>query len=680
MIKKNNLKIKENYLKKIQIYKKYNEAYFNKSNPVVDDNVYDNLKNEILVLEKKYSFLKDKDSPSINVGFKPSKNFKKVKHKVPMLSLNNAFNREDLVNFEKKIFNFLNLERSNLLEYSAEPKIDGISASLFYKKGNFIQGLSRGDGVEGEDITENLSTIIDIPKILKGKNIPEEIDIRGEVFIQNTDFKKLNEKFANPRNAASGSLRQKDPEKTKKIPLKFIAYTFGFSKNLNISSQFQFLKMLKNWGFRVNNYNRLIKGIDNLIQNHSLLEAKRKEIDFDIDGIVYKINDFSIQRRLGFVANAPRWAIAHKFSANKSISEILNIEIQVGRTGALTPVAKIKPVNIGGVLVSNATLHNEDEIKRKDIRIGDVVIVERAGDVIPHVISVDLKKRKKNSKKFDFPKNCPSCGSSTFKEFNKITKKFDAVRRCTNDGYDCEKIAIEKLKHFVSKEALNIEGLGKKIVETFWNLKLIRYPQDIFNLDFDKIKNLEGWGKLSVANLKFSIEEKKNISLSKFIYSIGIRHIGQENAKLISKTLKTSQNFFNLGKNNNFDELLNIDGIGDTQINSIKEFFFNKKNLLVLEKLKENLSIKNEKENSKNGILKEKTFMFTGKLEGISRAEAKSLVEKNSGKIISNVSQKLDYLIIGEKPTVKKVNQAKNLKIKIISQLEFLKMLNIKDF
>ena len=680
MIKKNNLKIKEDYLKKIQIYKKYNEAYFNKSNPLVDDNVYDNLKNEILILEKKYPFLKDKESPSLNVGFKPSKNFKKVKHKVPMLSLNNAFNREDLVNFEKKILNFLNLERSDLLEYSAEPKIDGISASLFYKKGNFIQGLSRGDGVEGEDITENLSTITDIPKILKGKNIPEEIDIRGEVFIQNTDFKKLNEKFANPRNAASGSLRQKDPEKTKKIPLKFIAYTFGFSKNLNISNQFQFLKMLKNWGFKVNNYNRLIKGIDNLIKNHSALEAKRKEIDFDIDGIVYKINDFSVQRRLGFVANAPRWAIAHKFSANKSISEIINIEIQVGRTGALTPVAKIKPVNIGGVLVSNATLHNEDEIKRKDIRIGDVVIIERAGDVIPHVISVDLKKRKKSSKKFDFPKNCPSCGSSTIKEFNKITKKFDAVRRCTNDGYDCEKIAIEKLKHFVSKEALNIEGLGKKIVENFWNLKLIRYPQDIFNLDFDKIKNIEGWGKLSVANLKFSIEEKKNISLSKFIYSIGIRHIGQENAKLISKTLKTSQNFFNLGKNNNFDELLNIDGIGDTQINSIKEFFLNKKNLLVLEKLKENLSIHNEKENSKNGILKEKTFMFTGKLEGISRAEAKSLVEKNSGKIISNVSQKLDFLIIGEKPTVKKVNHAKNLRIKIISQSEFLKMLDIKDF
>ena len=597
-----------------------------------------------------------------------------------MLSLSNAFSEEDLINFEKKILNFLSQKNNFEIFYSAEPKIDGISASLSYAKGKLIRGLSRGDGKEGEDITENLKTIKDIPLKIDAKNFPQEIDIRGEVFIQNSDFKNISDKFANPRNAASGSLRQKNPDETKKIPLKFIAYTFGYVNDMEIKNQSDYLHQLSRWGFKTNPFNKTIKGIKNLMKNYHEIEKKRNEIDFDIDGIVYKVNSFDLQKRLGNVANSPRWAIAHKFSANKGISTILNIEIQVGRTGALTPVAKIKPVNIGGVLVSNATLHNEDEIKRKDIRIGDVVIIERAGDVIPHVISVDLKKRKKSSKKFDFPKNCPSCGSSTIKEFNKITKKFDAVRRCTNDGYDCEKIAIEKLKHFVSKEALNIEGLGKKIVENFWNLKLIRYPQDIFNLDFDKIKNIEGWGKLSVANLKFSIEEKKNISLSKFIYSIGIRHIGQENAKLISKTLKTSQNFFNLGKNNNFDELLNIDGIGDTQINSIKEFFLNKKNLLVLEKLKENLSIQNEKENSKNGILKEKTFMFTGKLEGISRAEAKSLVEKNSGKIISNVSQKLDFLIIGEKPTVKKVNHAKNLRIKIISQSEFLKMLDIKDF
>ncbi len=679
MIQKDNLKLKKIYLEKIKLFKKYNESYYDKNNPIVEDAIYDLLKNEILDLEKKYLFLSSKDSPLINVGFKPSKNFKKVKHKTPMLSLNNAFDRDDLLNFEKKILNFLSLNYNHNIEYSAEPKIDGISASLFYENGKFIQGLSRGDGVEGEDITENLRTINDIPKILKGKNIPTEIDIRGEVFIKNTDFKKLNEKFANPRNAASGSLRQKDPLKTKKIPLNFIAYTFGFSKNLNILNQSEFLKNLKNWGFKVNKFNRLIKGIDNLLQNHMKLQDFRKEIDFDIDGIVYKINDFNLQKRLGFVANAPRWAIAHKFSSNKSISEILKIEIQIGRTGALTPVAKIKPINIGGVLVSNATLHNEDEIDRKDIRVGDTIIVERAGDVIPRVVSVDLKKRKESSKKFFFPKKCPSCGSSTIKDYNKITKKFDAVRRCINDGYDCEKIAIEKIKHFVSKEAFNIEGLGKKIVESFWDLKIIRYPHDIFKLNYNKISSLEGWGKLSVANLKYSIEEKKRISLSKFIYSIGIRHIGQENAKLLSKNLKKADNFFDLANKNNFEELSNIDGIGDTQIKSVQEFFSNEKNLFVLKKLKESLIIISEKETSKNGVLNEKTFMFTGKLVGISRAEAKSIVEKNSGKIVSNVSKKLDFLIIGDKPTMRKVNEAKNLNIKIISQSELLKMLNVRN-
>ncbi len=678
-MKTSNLKIKKNYFEKIKKFQKYNEAYYNKSDPIVDDAIYDSLKNEILELEKTYSFLNSKESPSNYVGYKPSKNFKKVKHKIPMLSLNNAFNKDDLINFEKKIINFLNFKNTFEIEYSAEPKIDGISASLFYKEGKFVHGISRGDGVEGEDITANLSTINDIPKILKGKNIPTEIDIRGEVFIKNTDFEKLKEKFANPRNAASGSLRQKDPQKTKKIPLNFIAYTFGFSKNLNVKTQNDFLKNLKNWGFKINKFNRIIKGVDDLIKTHSEIEDKRKEIDFDIDGIVYKINDLVLQKRLGFIANAPRWAIAHKFSSNKSISEILKIEIQVGRTGALTPVAKIKPVNIGGVLVSNATLHNEDEIERKDIRIGDVVTVERAGDVIPRVISVNTKKRDINSKKFDFPKKCPSCGSSTVKEYNKTTKKFDAVRRCINDGYGCEKIAIEKIKHFVSKEAFNIDGFGKKIVENFWTLKIIRYPQDIFNLDYQKISNLEGWGKLSVSNLKYSIEQKKNIPFSKFIYALGIRHIGQENAKLISKVLKNSENFFNLGKKNNFNELLNIDGIGDTQIKSIKEFFSSKKNLTVLSELKKNLNITSEKKILKNGILNEKTFMFTGKLINISRAEAKSLVEKNSGKIVSNVNNKLDYLIVGDKPTNRKLNEAKNLNINIISQIEFFKMLNIKD-
>ena len=344
------------------------------------------------------------------------------------------------------------------------------------------------------------------------KDFPEEIDIRGEVFIQNSDFKKISEKFANPRNAASGSLRQKNPDDTKKIPLKFIAYTFGYEKDLKLSSQNQYLKKLKEWGFKTNPLNKTFQNVKDLMQNYHDIEKKRNEIDFDIDGIVYKINDFKLQKRLGNVANAPRWAIAHKFSANSAVSKIENIEIQIGRTGALTPVAKIKPVNIGGVVVSNATLHNEEEIIRKDIRIGDTVVVERAGDVIPHVISVDLKQRNISSKKFKFPLNCPSCGSKTVKDFNSTTKKEDAVRRCSSEDYVCEKISIEKIKHFVSKEAFNIEGLGKKIVENFWKLKFIKYPQDIFKLDYNKIENLDGWGRQSVANLKYSINLRKNIS------------------------------------------------------------------------------------------------------------------------------------------------------------------------
>ena len=426
-----------------------------------------------------------------------------------MLSLANAFDEGDLINFEKRMINYLDQKTDLEIQYSAEPKIDGISASLFYRDGEFIRGLSRGDGKEGEDITKNLKTISDIPHFIENKNFPKEIDIRGEVFIKNSDFKELSDKFANPRNAASGSLRQKDPLETKKIPLNFIAYTFGFEKNLNIKKQSEFLESLKDWGFKINPMNKTITGVKNLMINYNDVEKNRKKLDFDIDGIVYKVNDLKLQKRLGNVANAPRWAIAHKFSSNKAISKVLNIDIQIGRTGALTPVAKIEPVNIGGVRVSNATLHNEDEIIRKDIRIGDTVTIERAGDVIPHILSVDIKKRLKDSRKFVFPKNCPSCGSRTVKEFNLITKKNDAVRRCTSEGYDCEKIAIEKIKHFVSKEAFNIDGFGKKIVENFWKIKLIKFPHDIFKLDYKKIELMDGWGKQSVENLKYSINEKK---------------------------------------------------------------------------------------------------------------------------------------------------------------------------
>ena len=403
--------IKKKYKKKIQSLNYYNKKYFDENISEINDSKFDKLKKEIFDLENEYNFLTDKDSPSNKVGYKPSKNFKKFFHRVPMLSLSNAFGEEDLINFEKKIRNYLNEKDDFKIEYSVEPKIDGISASLTYKDGKFIKGLSRGDGKEGEDITENLKTISDIPHIINDKDFPPEIDIRGEVFIQNSDFIKLKDKFANPRNAASGSLRQKNPEDTKKIPLRFIAYTHGFENKLKIEYQTDFIKCLNKWGFKINPLNKKITGIKNLISNYLKLEQNRNELDFDIDGIVYKINNFKLQKRLGSVANAPRWALAHKFSANNGVSKILDIEIQIGRTGALTPVAKIFPVNIGGVKVSNATLHNEDEILRKDIRVGDTVLVERAGDVIPHILSVDLKKREKKSKKFVFPIKCPSCGS-----------------------------------------------------------------------------------------------------------------------------------------------------------------------------------------------------------------------------------------------------------------------------
>ena len=590
-----------------------------------------------------------------------------------MLSLANAFTNEDLKNFEKKIYNFLNFQKK--INYSVEPKIDGISASLTYKNGKLIYGVSRGDGKTGELITENLKTIKDIPTAIKSNNFPEEIEIRGEVFIKKKDFFKIKDKFANPRNAASGSLRQKDPKETKKIPLNFVAYTFGFISNNIINDQSDFLKELNKWGFKTNKDNKILNSIDELIEFHRKFEERRFDLDYDVDGLVYKVNSLNLQKRLGFTSNAPRWAIAHKFSADSANTKIINIEVQVGRTGALTPVAKVEPVNIGGVVVSNATLHNEDEISRKDIRIGDVVKIERAGDVIPHVIVVDKTKRVKNSKKFNFPTICPSCGSKTAKEFNIVTKKYDAVRRCTNESFSCEKIAIEKIKHFISKEALNIDGLGKKVVEKFWELKLIRKPQDIFSLNYDYITNLEGWGNLSVNNLRNSIENSRTVTLQRFIYSIGIRHIGIENAKILSDNLKSISNFIKIIKTQKFEKFLNIDGIGETQVKSLKSFFSNKMNTEIVLELISKLNV--EKKNFYvNGKLKDKSFMFTGKLNGISRAEAKSLIEKNSGTTLSSVSKNLNYLVIGDKPTKRKVDLAKNHGIKIITLNDLKNLLN----
>ena len=668
-------KIKKLYTKKVEKLLKLNKAYFEKDSPIATDSEFDELKKELLTLVKKNPFLKKIKNLDSLVGYKSSTKFEKIKHARPMLSLGNAFDREDMIDFQKKIKNFLNI--TSEVELSSEPKIDGISASLRYEKGNLTYGLSRGDGLFGENITENLATINEIPKKLV--NVPEVIEIRGEVYISKKDFEKLKDKFANPRNAAGGSLRQKDPKETKKIPLRFFAYGIGEVSSQIFKNQTDLLKKLENWKFPINPHCKTIKSIDEIEKNHKELESLRSSLDYDLDGIVYKVNNLHFQERLGSTSNSPRWAIAYKFSSVKASSKIKDIAIQVGRTGAITPVAKIDPVTVGGVVISNATLHNEDEINRKDIRVGDVVTIQRAGDVIPQVVSVDKSKRNKNSKKFIFPNKC-LCGFLTKKEVSLTTKKTDVVRRCTR-GYECDFTAREKLKHIVSKDAFDIEGLGKKVIDNFWELKFIRTPADIFHLNYGQIEKLEGWGKLSIQNLQKAIKDSKGIVLDRFIYSIGIRHIGQENAKILGAFFKTNKKFselFNPKKRKDIlKNLYDLDGIGDTQVKSIEDFFSNEKNSNIVQSLIAVLNIGDFKKISKKGKFSNKNIMFTGGFEKMSRSEAKALAEENGAKILGSVSKKLDYLVIGNsKPTKKKIEKAKELKIDLITEEKWYDLLN----
>ena len=672
--------IEKIYVNKINELKRHDKAYFEHDNPIISDKDYDEIKKKILDLEKKYKYLKNENSPSKKVGYEPSSKFTKVVHDVPMLSLSNAFSEKNIVDFLKKIRNFLNLKDSEKIVFSVEPKIDGISASLKYIDGIFVLGLSRGDGKTGEDITSNLKTIRDIPKKINKSNFPKILDVRGEVYISKYDFKKIAKQFANPRNAAGGSLRQKDSNETKKIPLKFIAYGFGIVEPQNFEKQSEYLKLLRTWGFITNPLNKLVSSIEAIDENHRTTETQRSKIDYDLDGLVYKVDDLKLQKRLGFVSNSPRWAIAHKFSAEKGFSIIKNIEIQVGRTGALTPVAKIEPVTIGGVVVSNATLHNEDEINRKDIRIGDTACIQRAGDVIPQVLYVDKSKRNKNTKKFNFPKKCPSCGSKAIKEYNLTSKKKDAVTRCPDPKFNCKEILKEKLKHFVAKDTFNIDGLGKKVIQNFWDLNMIKYPSDIFNLNFKKISSLEGWGELSASNLEKAIKSAQKVPLEKLIFAIGIRHIGQKNAKTLAKYFVSIKKFVKLfdrvKRKKILNYLLELDSIGITQINALDAFFLNSTNLNVVSNLVKKLNVTDFK-TIESGIFSGKTIMFTGGLSKMSRPEAKALVEKEGGKILGTASQKLDYLVVGDsKPTQKKVEKAKQLNIKILDENSWYGFLN----
>mgnify|MGYP005989746109 FL=1 len=667
------------YVEKVGVLRKHNQAYHNNDKPSITDSEYDNLKKEILNLEETYSFLLKKFKSVSNLIGAPIENkFKKIKHLKPMLSLSNAFEAKDMVDFLKKIRNYLNINEQ--IELSSEPKIDGISASLTYKDGKLVKGLSRGDGTTGEDILLNLKTIKEIPKNLQGKNIPKILEIRGEVYIGKKDFETIKDKFANPRNAAGGSLRQKNPKETEKIPLKYFAYGFGVIEPNNFKTQSEFIRQINRWGFSTNPFNKVLQNIDEIEKQHKVIEEVRSSLDYDIDGLVYKVNDLNLQTRLGNTSSSPRWATAFKFSSEKATTRIKEIIIQVGRTGAITPVAKVEPVTVGGVVVSNATLHNEDEIIRKDIRVNDSITIQRAGDVIPQVVSVDESKRNKNSKKFIFPKKC-LCGSTTVKEINIITNKEDAVRRCTK-GYNCSFTAKEKLKHIVSKEAFNIDGLGKKVIEQFWLLKLVKKPSDIFTLDYDKIRKLEGWGELSINNLKKAINKARYISINRFIYSLGIRHIGIENAKILASFFKTIKKFKNLYITKNRKEILinlgNLDGIGNIQIKSIENFFLNKNNIDVVNSLIKVLEIQDFKELNKKGKFSNKNLMFTGGFKKISRSEAKTLTENNGGKVLGSISKKLDLLVIGDSnPTKKKIEKAKELKIKIINEKQWYEILNI---
>lgn len=674
----NKEKIILEYEDKIKSLIRHNKLYYNKDNPKISDQEYDKIKKATLELEKKFPFLKKKNSVLDIIGSPPSNKFQKIKHLNPMLSLSNAFDKNDVEDFLKKINNFLNLKKDKI-ELFSEPKIDGISASLIYEKGNLTKGLSRGDGLVGEDILSNLKTIKEIPVKIKSNKVPDLLEIRCEIYISKKDFIKFKDKFANPRNAAGGSLRQKDPRETSKIPLKYFAYGFGVIEPMIFKKQSDFLEKIKDWGFSTNNLSKKIQNLDEVEKEHKDIDTIRSSLNYDIDGLVIKVNDLNLQKRLGNTSSSPRWAIAYKFSAEKATTKINDIVIQVGRTGAITPVAKVEPVTVGGVVVSNATLHNEDEIQRKDIRIGDTIQIQRAGDVIPQVISVDANKRKKESLKFIFPKKC-LCGTPTIKEISKTTKKEDAVRRCVK-GYDCKFIAKEKLKHIVSKEAFNIDGLGKKVVDQFWDLGFIKEPSDIFELDYSKIINLEGWGDLSINNLKKAIKKSKIISLDKFIYSIGIRHIGQENAKILAgffTSIKKFSEIFDLkNRKNILRNLLDLDGIGETQIQSINNFFSNSTNARITKDLIKKLNIKDFIIKNSDGKFSNKKFMFTGGFKNMSRSEAKAIVENNGGKVLGSISKKLNYLVVGDsKPTKKKIDQAKKLDIEIILEKDWNKILN----
>ena len=678
-------KIKKKYLKLKKEINIHNKLYYDENNPKISDSEYDKLWRDFKNLETTFPFLKTKDTPTTHVGYKPNQKFSKVKHNYPMLSLENAVNLEEIKKYIEKTLRYLKT-KNQFIELIAEPKIDGLSISLKYKKGKFISGATRGDGQVGEDVTLSLRTINDIPKEISQLQNIEIFEVRGEIYMNKDDFLNLNNKrkknneslFANPRNAASGSLRQLDKKIVKERKLKFFAYTYGeLSKKILFKSQSEFLDKIRNYGFPTNNNFKICRNFEDVELFYNKIEKIRGNLKYDIDGIVYKINSLDIQKRLGLVGRSPRWAIARKFPAEKAETQIKNITIQVGRTGVLTPVAELAPVLVGGVRVSRVSLHNQDEINRKDIRIGDTIKLQRAGDVIPQVISVDKSKRIKNAKRFIIPSICPCCKSKTYRKKNEVAIK------CTGGLSLCEDQQLGSLEYFVSRDAFNIEGLGGKNLKKFWKDGFIKYPYDIFYLNKYKneIINKEGFGEKSYLNLINSINLKKTISLEKFIYSLGAPQVGQRTSNLLSKHFKNFKSWFESIKNLSngdikmYDHFINIDGIGPDVVDDIKNFFNKEKNEIV-RKLSKALDKIEEYKFTKqtNSKLSEKIIVFTGTLEKMSRSEAKSKAEELGAKVTNSVSNNTDYVIAG-KDSGSKEKKARELNVKILNENEWIKFL-----
>ena len=664
----------------------YDIAYYQKDAPRVSDEYYDALKQRNIAIEARFPDRIRNDSPSNKVGASAAVGFSKVTHALPMLSLGNVFNEYEFNEFIEGVRRFLKelSDDSTLpLEIVAEPKIDGLSISLRYEKGVFVQAATRGDGTTGEDVTKNIETLKNLPKKLPAE-VPDILEIRGEVYMSIKDFaslnitqKKLGEKvFSNPRNAAAGSLRQLDSAVAASRPLSFFAYALGQVSNDISKTHWGVLEKFKDWGFPVNTHSLLCSNTDSVMKFYKHLEIERQNLAYDIDGVVYKVNRLDYQERLGFVSRAPRWAIAHKFPAEKAVTIINSIDIQVGRTGSLTPVARLKPVMVGGVMVSNATLHNEDEIERKDVREGDTVIIQRAGDVIPQVVSVVIEKRPVESEVYLFPRVCPDCKS------NAVREKGEARRRCIG-GLVCPAQYVERLKHFVSRDALDIEGLGEKHIENFIKSGLIKTSADIFKLEdhVEEIFKKEGWGIKSVDKLLASIDDKRVVSLERFIYALGIPQVGQATSQLLAKqygSLSVWCAAMQASKDNDSEEysdLINIDGIGPSVARDLIEFFGEPHNKMVVAELEKQLSIENFiAPVIYDSALTGKSVVFTGTMSAMSRVEAKAKAESLGAIVAGSVSSKTDFVIIGDKAG-SKAKRALELGVTCLSEQDWLNVI-----